>query len=684
MDGRAGLVKKSSSPADPYLGTYARKESNIGVEQVRSATRPDDPGDAAAWDAIGYVHLRGDLTAVGPAVKHFGDFIKKLSDNIKEAKEKLKKAEEANESAQLEGLKGDLASKQELLFRAVDAAVKKGSIRVLQNLGGNAPLVANLVSALRDCVNTSDFKGKMPKALLRLMSLFVTVSEETLNHKLKFDKIQKRFLAKGDAEVKELVNKITDNTVEARERQHSETAMPAGSQPPAAAGPSKPQQAAPSDATKASKTASRVPSDPPAAKRPRDDDSDARVVKKIASNSANGTPQALSAKPPAPAKAVAVPTGSQPPSAQAKLWSGSALLPGKLRPVGKPVAAKSEPTKLEPPKAPGASKADTAKPAPAVTKREAAKPDAPKVKKPVAKREPPPPGKSRLGALLEGIENTPKPAPQAAQTPESSSELSETPEERAERLRKESRRKLRVKWRDDKLVEVFIIEKGIDEDGGRELSLVRDAHDHDGRSEAMALRKGALHLEDEEEDELPYRPWVEPSLIDFSLLPAQKRKETYTVRGGTKVVSTNEQKAMAERENKVLMTVYTDPSDIPPTPKSPPPSEAGPLPSGHIYLPNGDPKFSEVFLRWKESQTLPRLDCVQNAWQRANLHRQQRNTDPPHANVSGVALDFRSAASSAAGQATRLDRGSDIVRLLKSDRAKAYTAPPPPEDGAAV
>ncbi len=595
-------------------------------EEIRSATRPTDPADAAAWDAIGFVYVTDNgPSTIKRAVKSFGDFIKGIYDGIKETKERLKKAEESNAKKDaVDQLKKMLASKQELLYRAVDAADEKGHEQVLENLGGNGPLVANLVSALRDCVNASDFNGKLPKTLLRFMSQFTTVTDEMLNQKLKFDKIQKRFMSKGDEEVKGLVDEIVSKTVHAKPAPAPAPARPTAAKPAVAkpAATAKPTGTSTSVASGAAtaqtaasiaqslKAPSRVPSDSLSAKRAREDEPDVRSSKKIAANSAGGAPHAVSK----PASSMSGPTASSVAvAAPVKPWAGTALLPGKSRPATKPAAAKADSSSTSTHKTESAAKEaakDSGKTSSTGSpiKRETASAEAsgassgaggadssavdavarPK-KAAVAKVEP---SASKLGALLDEI-SKPKSSTPAAPTPESSSDSAgssnETPEEKAKRLRKESRRKLRVTWKSgDELTQVRVFKKDKGEDEGRAKYLLRDAGDD--RSEGLALKrslkKGAngsgLNDDDEdddttggsgmdiddEEDELPYRPWFEPSPISFAPL-VDKSAKTFVTRGGNLAVDTAEQKAMAERENTVLIAIYTDPSDIPPTPKSP-------------------------------------------------------------------------------------------------------------------
>ncbi|CAK7567102.1 MAG: hypothetical protein SEPTF4163_005064 [Sporothrix epigloea] len=715
-------------------GSDDESESEEEEEEVRSAVRPADPADAAAWDAIGIVHVtdNGAATIKG-AVKNFGDFIKNICDGIKDAKEKLKKSEESVSAKKetIEALKRTLASRQELLCRAVEAADEKGNEQVLENLGGNSPLVANLVSVLRDCVNTNDFNGRLAKTLLRFMSQFTTVTDELLNQKLKFDKIQKRYMNKGDDEVKDLIGEIVAKTIHNKKPAATPTASTASAMTKTEAGSIKP----PAASTAATKTASlRVSSDSLSLKRPREEDADSRPAKKSTTNSTSSNHHV------ATKAAASTSTAPATASAPAKPWAGTALLPGKTRP---PLARPSL-TKPEPPSTAAGSKSDVsskdlaklasnsspskrdtavssttpssltgsgkttgstsaAHPLPSSSSTTiAAAAAASRAKKAaaLAKAEQLATAastgsslgsQSKLGALLEEISKpkSTKGGVPAVSTPDSYSSSNEssteTPEQKAKRLRKESRRNLRVSWRTgNDLTEIRIFTKDEGEDEGRAKYLLRDAGDD--RSEGLALKRSLkkkgmdddddsnggngddrMNIDDEDGDELPYRPWFEASAISFSSLPVGKVTETYVTRGGSVEVDSTERQVMADRENTVLMAVYTDPSDMPLTPKSPPASHIpaeNPLggDARGVQFPTTDAKQQEVQMRWNEEQMYGSNRALWNAIQRLGADKQQEVRQPQPAQIQGAIMSFTGV------------RGSEVVGLLSSDVVKNWKA----------
>lgn len=188
--------------------------------------------------------------------------------------------------------------------------------------------------------------------------------------------------------------------------------------------------------------------------------------------------------------------------------------------------------------------------------------------KPVAKTAPP--MTTRFGDLLASI-NKPKEVPKAPVVAEGPPE---TAEEKKKRERKESRRHLRVKWREgDDLTQVKIFTQMEGEEEGRKSEMVRDAHDD--RSEGMMHKQRAQEEvvdidEDDAGGEVEYRPYPDLYAVDFSDIDDQQRSKSYVTRGGQQTFSTPQQEIQNRHESTELMVVYTDPSDIPPSAKEPP------------------------------------------------------------------------------------------------------------------
>ncbi|KAJ9156375.1 C-x8-c-x5-c-x3-h type zinc finger protein [Pleurostoma richardsiae] len=680
---------------------------------ARSETRPEDPAEAAYWDAWGIVDIdrfgTRDATGIATAVAEYGKLIRTLSEQMSVEKKKLKQADQAGREADVIRLKDDVALRQLALQKAFEAGEEFGDPQVLANLGGNKKLVSDLVTALIHAYNSSDFTGPFAKSVLRLMAHITTITHELLFVSLRFKPIHKKFLAKGDEEVKALVDEIVANA-ESRSEAVSKSNNEGGSTDAKSSTPdptnsltSQTKMAITSDPKKmaaveiakqkSSGAGARVPSDSSPSKRPRDDEPDSRNVKKVAVESATGgAPQPTKVAAPK-----AVPNGTNQ-ATQPKRWAGTGLLPGKSRPVAKPVSKvgsnKPDSSKPEPPKTPAA--ASTKREVPKTT---SSKPEPPKNRKSESdKSEPPSSGRSVLGALLEEIAK-PKKAPPPAPTPDSSSEISETPEEKERRLRKEKRRKLRVTWKED-LTQVRVFHKDDAEDDEIN-SMVPGARDE--RSEGLSLKRGheeGIKLDEDEDDDPPYRPWEAPNPIDFSVIPNEKRQKSFVTRGGVLEFETDQQKFIRERESREIMAYYEHPSQIPPTPRSPRPvPEKEPaLPAAQgAYLLSSTPQLQEIHRRWKDVDQSGLMKALRNALERGETsgtrsgagHVPSKIVDPaavltglgtlasssqqaalPYSEQRGLPQDVL-----ARQQLTSLSRDDQVLELLR--RVKSWKDPEP-------
>lgn len=566
--------------------------------QIRPATRPTDPVEAAVWDAIGMVHLEPSVTRtsalIAGRVQQAGDLFIKLRTDMNKAKLEVDQAvKDKVPEPELVPLRAAADQKKEAFYRALDATVEHADDAVLDNLGGHQKLILSLINALISCIKAADFSSKLPKIVLELFTHFRMTKKiiETTN----FDTVRKRFDDKGDEEVKEFIRDINANIKKATK-----------SEPETATGYTG------TSAASRAKSATKAATDPgaQAAKRVREDDSDTRTVKKVAVEAGGG----VLGKKLGQSKTLAQPAS--------KVGTGS-LLPGKSRPAPKAVA-KSEPVSADSPPTAADDKSKVEGRRVSGDKTEQAKSAAtakPEPKPPAPKMAPAAPSSSALSgiaSLLDSI-NAPKaetpPAP-VKETKESDTE--ETPEEKAKRLRKESRRKLRVSWKpENELVQIKVFHKDDEEDEGRASNMIRDAADD--RSEGMVLKQRAGMEEEEDDEDVPYQPWIGPVETDFSSLPDETRQKNFVTRGGNVSFSTEEQKRIAEREQRELMAIYTDPADIPATPKSPPQENAA-LPTQRVgQLPSEDPKFAEIQRRWADAQQMGVEESIYAAMRRLDV-----------------------------------------------------------------
>lgn len=649
----------------------------------RSKTRPTDEADAAEWDAIGVVYLPSSQPTgaeIGTAVAAYGKLIRGLTADFQTTKQKLKSGKEADTTA----LKEQVARRLDIIYRAVDGAIKWGDRQVLANLGGNQKLISDFVTCLIHANNSADHNGKHAKGVLRLMSEITTVEKDFLMTNLQFAKISKKFESKGDSEVKEMVKKIKENVVSREEASKNALDISDATSAPEPASSLKSTSTSGSTVSKfmgsadaarrkaATTAVTKAPLTLSSAKRPRDEETETRSVKRLASEPS--TAQASQPSQKITSSKVVIPAPNSATNAQSKLFLGSGMLGAKVKPVSKTVTkavpAKSDSTtKLEAKKEPASARLDPLK----ARKAEPLKDDVPSTSKLG--------GIGGIGALLEEI-SKPKPAGRVTPEKESKVKKDETPEEKARRLRKEKRRHLRVSWKDDNvLTEVRVFHKDIAEDEGRASNMILDARDD--RSEGMVLRqglKGGAQLDDEdEEDELPYRPWFQPPGIDFAFLPQDRRDTNFVTRGGLLEFETEQQKFIAERENKEPMLVYIALTDIPPTPKSPhiQPQEDTDMQSGTVEsLPQDSPQLAEIHLRWTEANSRGL------SWARLNALRRAQKAHAPPAGITQQP-NLQLTPPKTFDQATpvaregAMSKEDQVIALLTSSRVHNWADPDP-------
>ncbi|GKT60280.1 C-x8-C-x5-C-x3-H type zinc finger protein [Colletotrichum tofieldiae] len=582
---------KADEAAKSKAQRKARKEEEEERKRpIRPETRPADPVEAAVWDILGIVYIDPSATRttalLGTAVQGLGEFLVKLRSEVNRLKQEVDQANKEKKPASvIAEWNSKMDLKREIFTKVCEAAAKHGDEAVLENFGGHQKGILSLVNMLIGCIKAADFSGLLPKALLRFMSN-ISIHKKVAEA-VNFENVRKRFADKGDDEVKELVR-----TIASRIKKDAEPINGVEVKKTPSTGP----------VSKTLKPATK-PLDGSPAKRARDDDSDSRTTKKVATESTNNAlGNKLGAKP--AAGSLQSKFGATKPRPNA-----STSLAGKIR-APAPKSGARDPIKPEPSKFEGttSSAMDVDK------KLVASAPPKPESKVPAAKAVATSGlASSSIASLLDSI-NTPKADGPSTQPKDSGKkDISETAEEKENRLRKEARRKLRVSWKpESELVQVRIFHKEAAED---QDNMTKDAADD--RSEGMMLKQRSYNEDEDEDEDLPEKPWVKPALANMSRIPQDYRDKSFVTRGGNLTFHTEEQKVTEEREKKELMVTYMDISDIPPTPKSPPPESAQLSSEGKTsHLPQGDPKYEEIHKRWKETQ--------QFGWEAAGYYARKR------------------------------------------------------------
>jgi hypothetical protein len=187
-------------------------------------------------------------------------------------------------------------------------------------------------------------------------------------------------------------------------------------------------------------------------------------------------------------------------------------------------------------------------------------------------------GSFSFANILDGLAS--KPTTTETKVKPTETKTLESEEAKLKRLRKESRKKLRVTWKPDhELVATKFFTHDPDEDTGHDASSVRDAGDI--LNEGKAFKERLKHQElDDDMDEEPetdqYTVQVfgnESSIslaeIDPEPIPESDRDRNYLRFLGPKLPDSPASAIERERENTTLMAFYEKRSDIPPRPASP-------------------------------------------------------------------------------------------------------------------
>ncbi|KAL2218374.1 C-x8-C-x5-C-x3-H type zinc finger protein [Thermoascus aurantiacus ATCC 26904] len=539
-------------------------------------TRPEDPEAAAEYDALQAVwsprNRRPNVEKIKSALVAFKDVVKAVRDTWKEKSQAMKTAENQSENDKAAELKKEVILQRRLMDVVVTTTLEKGHPIIVEKLGEHPIAVSAMYSFLLDRHQASDFDGTLTVNILKLLARFVTMDEDVLQ-KTNVAKLLPRFVKRGGQTVKELAQKIMDNAAASTKRKQE-----------AAKAASKDESASKSPAPETSGDAPRTES-VAGTKRPREGEK----------GESNGQPATKRTVTPSGAKSAtkadngAATSGKS--STETKAESKPSSATGNtaaLRPKANIVAPK--PTSLFGSLASASKKPGTSNAARAAAAAAAAASAKEKASAATEKKEtPPPPPPKPTFSFGDIMADLNKQRDSISSKP-AEDRPPETEEERKKRLRKEERRKLRVKWKpDDCLTEVRLFKRDPEEVPGD--GAIRGAGDIREEGRMLKLHKDVEDLEDEEEiglREEGLRTYQLPSEIDFSVIEAEDRTRNFTKRGGSQEPTSREKQAQEQREATTLMVFHTSPADIPPSPKEPPPPSAEEL-TPEEEVPFGEP-----------------------------------------------------------------------------------------------
>ncbi|KAI2473122.1 hypothetical protein F4781DRAFT_222781 [Annulohypoxylon bovei var. microspora] len=667
---KSGRLGTGSDDEEDPMDTLAR--------EILLKPRPGDAYKAVEYDIVEILWRDPKRPELSPDdvtsnIYKFGDYVTTLRTKIKMLKDG--KSGDGKGATNPGSLQSALDTKYLEIRAAVEAAIKFGDKFTITQLGTHKKLVAGLYSFLQTCFSANDYNGTWPKVILRLLSLFITVDTEFLE-RVKLSRLQQKYKDNLDDEAAKYISLIFENaakrsasnaqeaienvkkvddvkkptssvskktsTTSARDIPSTSKASPSKNESQLKKISTGVKKMRPTDysglgsARKISNLTAKTTPSQGSPKRPGDEGVDTRALKKTAVESETGTPST------ARATSTTTPTSSQASSAattQARSRPSGSMLPGRSR-----IIPKAQPKK--------------AVPQPSTTS-------------------------STIGNILAEI-SKPKEVPKPRDEPE---RPPETPEETVRRLRKESRRHLRVSWKpDDELTEIRILEHDTSEDRGRDHNMLRDARDNrsEGRMFKQQLQDQDTQDRDddfEESQEVAIQPWSNPTLVAFGSgeggIPVEKQETNLVTRGGKRLVESEQKKIMEDYESRELMAIYTSVSEIPDTPRSP---------SGKFVEVARQPKI--LVLPSTPAKWLDTLPAITS--KRVELH--QRSSDHikfgPHLAIDRAIRRLKATPITApelfqnnilnmARPRTEKERADDVLSLLKSDKVKNYVDPDP-------
>ncbi|KAI2630121.1 hypothetical protein GGS21DRAFT_525628 [Xylaria nigripes] len=662
-------VTESSEEEDP--------QELLVLQIMAMETRPTDPTKGVQYDVVKIIRQEPSAEqsgtsqsekedpwskVIGQRVANFGKYVVDLCAEAKA----LKEQKSNSPKSEWPRIQTSLDEKHDVIRIALETALEFGDEETLRNMGQHMKLMGGLTATLFREFQSKVFNTSVQRAVLRFISEATLMDLDTFN-RVKLSGTLEKYGDNLDDEGKQLVEQISKNAEERSAKNAAQKpttqSQPKGKQlENANIGQCMPtQKASANTATKGStlkpkaaqsggaampetgrketknysglvsarkltNSTAKLGAGPPA-KRPRDGDAEPRVVKKAAvEGNVTGTGRASQASVPTSAtqQSSASNNGTRPRT------SGSMVL-SKSRMASKPVAKAQEAQSTV---------------------------------------------SSTIGGLLAEIA---KPI-EKIKLQEEPAKAPETPEEKARRLRKESRRGRTVTWKpDDELVQVRLFEHDSNEDEGRALSMIKDVRDNRLEGQMLKQMQRSMQGDDDEDDgnptDIDIRPWVAPSLIDFSVLEQSQREKNYVTRGGFRPIESEQKKVMDAYENRELMAIYTTLSEIPLTPRSPSRMVSEPfVEPKHVFLPANHPKSHEIQLRWAE--------CRQFGPAAATLYATRR-LDSLASQAAGSTANFGAGFNVApskptsAPPMTQKERDASVLALLQSDRAKNYVDPDP-------
>ncbi|CAI6325648.1 unnamed protein product [Periconia digitata] len=528
---------------------YSSEEEEEEEPSPLPSSRPDDTHEATRYDVIKATWFprksRPNSEKIKLSLRDFWEICNTIQKRWRNDSKAVTEAEEQKKKYEIPELKKRVAGQRALLKTALRSALDFAHPDVLYHIGQVKPFLYLCYQFLANRFKMQDYDGDVPAAIYEVLAKCVGTLNTELLEQTKLIKALNSMKKNANERHKSLIQDIING---------------------AAAGSKKPKVSPPlvSETAAESKTTKR-----PAALQGTGNGTPKKL--KPAESTANGEKKSSASV--VPVKAVTAAASSQ-------KRPGEKVAPTSAKPrgtqiVNKPSALFASLTAASKKPTSTSTSSSTATPS---TKSAAS---ASKDKKPAAAASAKPAFSfaETMAQLLKPKEEEPvAPVKSEKQLPP------ETPEEKAKRLRKESRRHLRVSFRPDaSLVAIRYFNHDPEEESGHDENFVRDAGDIGGEGRMFKQHKEMMDDEDEDELETEYLTWKEPSEIDFSNVNPEERARNYAPFGGGQCVPTcPEKEANIQHEFTTLMIFYAHPGDIPSSPREPLEQQTRPSPSAPV------------------------------------------------------------------------------------------------------
>jgi hypothetical protein len=567
----------SDSESSTESSDYDSDSSEDEEEQMPVPTsRPEDPDAAVRYDVVKAAWYPSSSSPspdkIRGSMRDIWEVLNTIQKRWRADTKAVTEAEEQKKTGELPVLKSRVTSQRDLLKSALEAALESAHPDVLYQLGSVKPFLYMCYQFLANRFHSKDFDGPLSAVIYEVLSRCGTLTSELLDE-TKLIKALTSMKKHANDKHKAFIQQVTDGA--------SANSKKAKATPPPQAEPTENKGAKRPAAEPASRYEALL------AKKPKAAEPVVNTVKKEPA-STSGTKTTTTQKRP----------GEKPATAPAPVKTRVSQATNKPSGIFASITAASKKPVPTPASSMSAKASAALKPSASTVKEK--KPMAATTAKPAF-------------SFAQTMASLQKPKEQEKAPVKSEKPLpAETPEEKTRRLRKESRRHLRVAWRPDTtLVEIKFFDHGEDDEEmeHKEDNLGRHAGDIGGEGQALKQHK-ELDMDDEDEDlNAEHRSWMQPSYVDFSRVPPDERVRNYMpFGGGAREPSCPEKEANVQRENATLMVYYSSADDIPPSPQEPADQGLSSAPaSGVINF--GDPP-EKVLSKYPQS-SLPNFDQIQ-------------------------------------------------------------------------